>query len=382
MKTSSAVLFVAGLLFLGEAEGFSRAAKQQLVSGSVASTTTSSRLFLQPIVNPKQELLNNRHSASDWLYNVKSLPQSGVLREIRKPVVAAFVWACIVSVVHKLLLTSNLGTLRTFATKMAIPTSAHSFLVSSLGLLLVFRTNSAYQRFNVSIQICSIHRLCQTKILIIESFLFLTLQEGRKIWEHILSVSRNMTRLITLYSKEVGADRMQRLFKLIAAYPYLLRHHIRPGCLCVENFNKIDPIYRLMLREPSLMAVETRHDGDKQSLGGTTDSQTVWRQRRECWVDRRNLPWSLFPESALQKVAKARNRPLWVCDRIGKEIMGIPYNENFTSRERLTMIGHIDKLTNAVGECERIHQTVSFVYLFHVSRKTFAHFERLHRRSL
>ena len=150
---------------------------------------------------------------------------------------------------------------------------------------------------------------------------------------------------------------MQRMLKLIAAYPYLLRHHIRPGCLCVGDFSKIDPDSRLMLREPAMMAVETRHDGDKQSLGGTTEPQAIWRQRRECWVDRRNLPWSLFPESALQKVAKARNRPLWVCDRIGKEIMGIPYSDNFTSRERLTMIGHIDKLTNAVGECERIHQT-------------------------
>lgn len=166
-----------------------------------------------------------------------------------------------------------------------------------------------------------------------------------------------MTRLIQLYSKEVGTDRMQRIFKLIAAYPYLLRHHIRPGCLCVEDHCKIDPNYRLMLQEPSLTAVETRFDGDKQCSGGTTDSKDFWKHRRECWVDRRNLPWSLFPESALQKVAKARNRPLWVCDRIGKEIMQIPYSDNFTSRERLTMIGHIDKLTNAVGECERIQQT-------------------------
>lgn len=194
-----------------------------------------------------------------------------------------------------------------------------------------------------------------TQNLLHFAFLYTNSQEGRKIWEHILSVSRNFTRMIQLYSNEVGSDRMQRIYKLIAAYPYLLRHHIRPGCLCVDDHSSIDPAYRLMLQEPSLRAVETRHDGDKQVPGGTTTLNK--QRRRECWVDRRKLPWNLFSESVLQKVAKARNRPLWVCDRIGKEIMAIPYGDNFSSRERLTMIGHIDKLTNAVGECERIHQT-------------------------
>eukprot|EP00977_Amphora_coffeiformis_P008432 scaffold1912_cov167-Amphora_coffeaeformis.AAC.31 len=278
MKTSTAILFIASLLILGEVQGFSQAGKQQLGSrhtvASSSTSTSSSRLFHRPIFNPKQELLNNRHSASDWLYNVKSLPQSGVLREIRKPVMAAFVWACIVSIVQMLLLASKLGPLRTFATKTAIPTSAHSFLVSSLGLLLVFRTNSAYQRFNA--------------------------RRTQNLGTHPERVSKHDSVNYAIFER---------------TYPYLLRHHIRPGCLCVDDFCKIDPEYRLMLREPKLMAVETRHDGDKQSLGGSTESQAVWQQRRECWVDRRKLPWSLFPESALQKVAKARNRPLWALSR-------------------------------------------------------------------
>jgi predicted membrane chloride channel (bestrophin family) len=37
------------------------------------------------------------------------------------------------------------------ASLLSIPSSAHGFVVSSLGLLLVFRTNSAYQRFLVGI---------------------------------------------------------------------------------------------------------------------------------------------------------------------------------------------------------------------------------------
>jgi hypothetical protein len=84
-------------------------------------------------------LVNNRHSASDWLYNIKSLPQSEVLREVKSPVIAVAAFSAIVSVMHKVV-----------GDSICIPGTAHGFLVSALGLLLVFRTNSAYQRFNVS----------------------------------------------------------------------------------------------------------------------------------------------------------------------------------------------------------------------------------------
>jgi hypothetical protein len=57
-----------------------------------------------------------------------------------------------------------------------------------------------------------------------KSFFLLYLQEGWKSWEHILSVSRNLSRIVTLYGKEVGNERLVRIKNLLAAYPYLLRH--------------------------------------------------------------------------------------------------------------------------------------------------------------
>jgi hypothetical protein len=93
--------------------------------------------------------INNRHSASDFLYNVLSLPQSVILREIRFPVLAVAGWSMVVSLVHRCLAMSGPAS-QAMAMKMSIPGTAHSLLVSALGLLLVFRTNSAYQRFNVS----------------------------------------------------------------------------------------------------------------------------------------------------------------------------------------------------------------------------------------
>ena len=62
-------------------------------------------------------------------------------------------------------------------------------------------------------------------------------------------------------------------------------------------------------------------------------------------------------KSSLPGIARAENRPLWVCDRISAIMATIPYGPNFTSRERLALLGMVDKLTNCIGQCERIHQT-------------------------
>ena len=93
--------------------------------------------------------LNNRHSASDWLYNLKTIPNSSVLKEIRNPVLAVLGWSTLASLLHRILACSGKASLMAMSQNMCVPHSAHSFLVSSLGLLLVFRTNSAYQRFMV-----------------------------------------------------------------------------------------------------------------------------------------------------------------------------------------------------------------------------------------
>ena len=186
------------------------------------------------------------------------------------------------------------------------------------------------------------------------------LQEGRKIWENILSISRNISRTISLYGREVGPERKQRIVNLVAAFPYLLRHHIRPGCLC-ESETALQATLaqdRLLLQEPNIELVQTRHEGDK-SLGGVTKAPVSYAAapKRECWVNRKNLPWCLLDRPSLRRVAKAQNRPLWVCDRMAREIMDIQYGPNFSSRERLSLLSQVDKLTNTVGQCERIHQT-------------------------
>jgi putative membrane protein len=268
-------------------------------------------------------LADHRHSASDWLYNVRSVPESTVLREVRNPVFVVAGWSLFVSLVQGFLSRSSFSPFQAFGCMMCIPGQAHGMLVGALSLLLSFRTKSAYQKF------------C----------------EGRKTWGDILSVTRDLTRMIQLYTREVGSERKQLIGKLVAAYPDLLRYHIRSGVLCEKDKEAIqDEECRLQLDEPMCAPVETRHDGYKTCLTAMTDQRT-------CWVDRRNLPWSLFDEESLSRVARSANRPLWVCDRLGREIMNIPYTPNFTSLERMSLLVQVEKLTNAVGQCERIHRT-------------------------
>ena len=139
--------------FAGSTATTSHQQQQQLSlkrSLPTSATSTSASLFNDPSSSAYN--VNNRHSSNDYWYNIKTLPSSAILRDIRNPVLAVFGWSTAVSVLHFLLsrAANSSGLMATMATKMCVSPAAHSFLVSALGLLLVFRTNSAYQRFYVS----------------------------------------------------------------------------------------------------------------------------------------------------------------------------------------------------------------------------------------
>ena len=85
------------------------------------------------------------------MYNIASMPHSSILLDIRNPVLSVMGWSTLLSIVHRVCMSSSSHVWRSLATHMQVGATAHSFLVSSLGLLLVFRTNSAYQRFAVSV---------------------------------------------------------------------------------------------------------------------------------------------------------------------------------------------------------------------------------------
>ena len=119
-----------------------------------------------------------------------------------------------------------------------------------------------------------------------------------------------------------------------------------------------DPEHSLLLYPD-----ESLRDTDPEVAALAYDEEETGTSRRKtrelCWVDKRTLPWKLIPGSALGLLARAQNRPLWVCDRMAKELAVVDdLTPKFTNRERLALIGYVDKLSRSIGACERIHQTV------------------------
>ena len=268
---------------------------------------------------------DKRYSASDWLHSMQSLPHSGILREIKGPVGWITAWSTLVSIVYKMCNVGKFGSVGSnLACNMSFGSTPHSFISSTLGLLLVFRTNSAYQRF----------------------------REGRKTWELILNICRDITRMTSVYEREVGVKRKQRIQRLLAAFPYLLHHHIQPRCLDHSQCKDMTGTpYALVLNEPHI----------------TRSKKTT--EAKECWVDKRSLPWCLLPDSVLNKCAQSHNRPLWVADRLALEFTDIQYCNNWTSRERLDLLKSASKISECIGHCERLHQTaVPLNYARHALR--------------
>ena len=319
-----------------------------------------------------------RYSVKDWLPIMCSIFQSSTLQYTRGPIVAVMIWSFILCTLQQLssiyinylhMTNPLLQQIYIFTTNNIIPSStiAHSTTVAVLGLLLVFRTTSAYQKFD----------------------------EGRLIWERILSISRNMTRQIYLYP-EFRPVR-SRILQLLAAYPYFLHQHVvkrtpstptlttpttkpsastttvtaatllnpthgvahrpwrpkwnwfRPG----NNNNNIDPTSKRDVVTTSTNA------GSRQPQVGERPTRQVLSNQ---------LPWSLFLQTEnthdalhnrkiIQQLMYTENRPLYICDEIGKEIITVPYSHTYSSMERMVLLQLLNELTEAVSECERINHT-------------------------
>ena len=290
-------------------------------------------------------------SANDWKHNIANIPTSSILRNVKYPVKDVFVWATSWSILHKMLqkysfsdsaATIGRGMFKVkgttaadwFVRHMQLPAIQHTIMVSAMSLLLVFRTNSAYQRF----------------------------AEGRKIWNDIVDTTRDFSRMLKLYEFAIGRKKCRRLNNLLASFPYLLRYRIRPYSTSMYPVND-DTVERDVFNSLLLYQDECLRDTDSQVGAFAYDEEEMGASRRAqrelYWVDKRTLPWSLLPGSALELCARAQNRPLWVCDRMAAELSVVDDDlPKFTNRERLALIGYAEKLSRSIGACERIHQTV------------------------
>ena len=92
------------------------------------------------------------------------------------------------------------------------------FLGSTISLLLVFRTNTAYSRF----------------------------WEGRKIWETMHSKTRDIASLTDAYSEEFGRRRCRKMGALLGAFPVALQLHLQGVRSDLDPESEVRKLFRAL----------------------------------------------------------------------------------------------------------------------------------------
>jgi putative membrane protein len=126
------------------------------------------------------------HSWTDHLFDI----EGSLVREILGRVASCVIWSVAVVVVHQFCSGPYLD--------FEIPETAHALLGGALALLLVFRTNSSYDRF----------------------------WEGRKLWGGIVNETRNLARQATAFLAPNPALLRETTLWTIA-FPYAAMHRLR-----------------------------------------------------------------------------------------------------------------------------------------------------------
>lgn len=167
----------------------------------------------------------------------------------------------------------------------SIPLTGHTLIGAVLGLLLVFRTNSSYDRF----------------------------WEGRKLWGGIVNDSRNLGRLTSTLLKE-DAELLRRLLRWTMVFPWSVR-------------------YRLL---------------GWKDIGCDTDD---------------------LPKGDVKLTGQAEHVPLAVARRLTEHVETARQRGLISDIQQSMLDGLISRLIDAVGACERIHNTpLPFAYMVHLRR--------------
>lgn len=134
---------------------------------------------------PPSDPIKLRYASSDWWPNMLKLHKSLILRRISSHLIFNVAVAGIVMTAH----------MRGF-TWLSIPSVLHSLSAPVLSLLLVFRTNAAYDRW----------------------------WEARKTWGKMYAVSRNFIRMAATYITDRRV--LHRICSGLCAFPELMRQDL------------------------------------------------------------------------------------------------------------------------------------------------------------
>ncbi|KAJ1453701.1 hypothetical protein M885DRAFT_618892 [Pelagophyceae sp. CCMP2097] len=321
-------------------------------------------------------LFNQRSAtfSTDWLHCIKTWHSSFVLRRIANPLAALMVWSSIVAA---------WGAARG-APVVNMGTSLHTLVGGALSLLLVFRTNTAYNRY----------------------------WEGSQIFDKLSSQARDLADFVGVYRCEVGPARAERVAVLLRAFPMALQLHLqgfrfaaRPGDhRCLVDRGVVLRLYASLggpadgsgaIEHASFLAQLRGQPDVSAALGMPTDTDAAQALAQMHWLKfggRAREPfdggvsiqelaayyaplqlWRALGgagDAHRERIALAANVPLAIASMLAREAKAVPYTlVDFTSRERLWMLSRVAALRATISASERIVQTpVPLHYARHTSR--------------
>mmetsp|Transcript_37226 Transcript_37226/g.100662 ORF Transcript_37226/g.100662 Transcript_37226/m.100662 type:complete len:462 (+) Transcript_37226:217-1602(+) len=256
-----------------------------------------------------------RYSNQDWLINLLSISKSKMLGRISSHLLVNTVWATVVVMMY--------NGIPKFAKGCAgFSPTPHSLAAGALSLLLIFRTNSAYDRF----------------------------WEGRKLWGKLVNMTRELARLGHTFFR--GYER-EHYLALVASFPAILMQHLQ------GKENTVRPNGGLFSEKQR----EALH-----GMLGDVDYKMLWESR--------NRPFTVTKMLGAI-VSKAYTDPVLVQNRFG------PLNFDGSSADKLKANlvqsqiiaerGHVEQMisdyANVYGACERIIKSaVPGSYSRHCSR--------------
>jgi putative membrane protein len=168
---------------------------------------------------------------------------------------------------------------------VALPDRVHALIGLALGLLLVFRTNSSYDRF----------------------------WEARRRWGDIINESRNLARAASVYLAE-APDLLRSLLGWTILFPYTAQNRLR---------------------------------GQEPLAPGS----------------------ALLPDGDVHAVCGEGNVPLAVSRRMTEQLAVARRQGLISDHVLVALDGHVQRLIDALGACERIHRTpLPFAYMVHLRR--------------
>lgn len=134
-----------------------------------------------------------KYNPKTWFRHIFQFHRSDSLRKLMPEIIIMAIYTGSLTY----LLLTNVSNINSFKNTLSV----HSLIGFIMGLLLVFRTNSAYDRW----------------------------WEGRKQWGALVNQTRNLALKCEAFFKSKEDVNYKRIHSLIVAYPYAAKEHLRKG---------------------------------------------------------------------------------------------------------------------------------------------------------